>query len=274
MQATLIENGLALLPTGDSFTIFDFGPTIGRLPVRPSAVATFHDVDSFVAYINRFKKPETVIFVAPDTGEFTAIIDYHGETGEDGAGAVGSTQHAAGFQATYSEPFSRFIQLHRKDTAQLDFAEFIEDNRPYFVEPDAATMLEIATTLEGNTKVNWHSATVLQNGDRKLVYSEESEVSAGPTKELEVPAEIKIAAPMFYRGEAKPITLRLRYRARQGSIFFMVIVDQLADLLAEALEQDVAKVAAETNCPVYLGNVKPESTKGPGQSLPGEIYQR
>ncbi len=112
-----------------------------------------------------------------------------------------------------------FARKNGKREAQMEFAEFIEDNAPDIVEPDSATMLEVARDLSAKTDVDFASAIRLQNGQVQFKYSEQIKGTYG-SGNLDVPERFTISIPVHIGSERVGITARLRYRIASGKLTF------------------------------------------------------
>jgi hypothetical protein len=95
---------------------------------------------------------------------------------------------------------------------QAHFAEFIEDMATMIVEPEPATMLEIAQTLQGTLKASWSAGHRLSNGARQLTWSETVNASAGDSGKLEIPASFLIACQLFRGGPVVQVRAMFRFR--------------------------------------------------------------
>jgi uncharacterized protein YfdQ (DUF2303 family) len=121
-------------------------------PRRIRAALSFYKIESFIAYVNRFKDSGSLI-----TGRFTeqagrmdAILDYHDPSEGDVNGARWCQLRAA-FVAEPTPEWVRWVRRSGESLSQLQFAEFLEDNSADIVVPDsdpkapnAAQMISVA----------------------------------------------------------------------------------------------------------------------------------
>lgn len=101
---------------------------------------------------------------------------------------------------------------------QVEFAEFIEDHLEDIVAPPAADMLELAQTFHAQTSARFASTHRLQSGRVAFNYDEDQAVSAGATRQIEIPAEFRIAVRPFYGADRVEFVARLRYRVGRGEL--------------------------------------------------------
>ncbi|HMM95285.1 DUF2303 family protein [Phycicoccus sp.] len=103
---------------------------------------------------------------------------------------------------------------------QADFAEFIEDWRRTIVNPDDATMLEIAQTLHATSHVRAKSARRLRDGQRKIEWDEDTTTTAGEDGKVEIPEVFEIAVVPWKGRDVTPLrmTARLRIRLNGGNV--------------------------------------------------------
>lgn len=172
------------------------------------------DAASFVAYVNRYKTAETMIFasVGDAGGSFLAIIDYHAK-----AGLPGRTTHRATYQTKQTKEWETWMQNNGQKKTQLQFAEFLENNSDLFREPSGAALMELVLNLEGKNHVNFFSGARLQSGGNSLQYTEEVQLrgtTQSTTKEgsLEIPDILTAGISPFYGAPAYEVKARFKYR--------------------------------------------------------------
>jgi uncharacterized protein YfdQ (DUF2303 family) len=112
---------------------------------------------------------------------------------------------------------------------QEDAAVFVEDHLRDFLEPDAATMLELVQSLQGRTNVAWESTHLVASGQRSFGWREQVEAQAGAKGQLTVPTKVKIAVPVFEGAAPSTVTALFKYRIRSGGLslgFKLLDVDE------------------------------------------------
>lgn len=230
-------------------------------PFAKRADRTFADTDSLVAYVTAHAIPDkTAVYVTPGGSAWNAfveaIIDDHA-TGADGTPSWGD--HRATVHLPQSPQLRTWVGQNDKYLDQIAFAEFIEANLPDIIEPSAADLLEVVTTLQQANKVAFSSAVRLDNGQVQVKYHEEVSATAGREQTMEIPQEFKIAVPVFEFGTRYAIKARLRYRVRDQKLVLAYVLERLDDIVRNALATGDDSVLATLRkelgeIPVYLGS--------------------
>lgn len=101
---------------------------------------------------------------------------------------------------------------------QEDFADFIEDQALNITSPDAATMLEIATSMQVNTSVEFEQGHRQQDGQVRFAFREASTTKAGANGDIEIPQTIRIGVAPFKGGARYEVEARLRWRIRNKQL--------------------------------------------------------
>lgn len=234
-------------------------------PFARRGVATLAALASFVAWVLRFKKPETVIFATPE--RLTAIIDYHQPEGPDGK--AGHRRH----QGVYAFPFSRAWQFWSKVGAKLlsqkEFAELIEDHVQDLTPPNSSdfeatallgveiagpsTMLTLARGLEVRAKMSVKDAITLASGEAKVSFEEEHETSRKDGSAITVPGAFMVSIPIYEGGDAWRLAVRLRYRLVEGRIMWLLALNHADAALETSFEETLKSVEKDTGVPVFRG---------------------
>ena len=211
-----------------------------RFAARPHRIiqaVTVQDVASFVAYYSLFSDPNSRIFADEPNSKVLAILDYHAA----GEGSPRWGDHKLTLQLTASDEWKAWIGKNGQQAkmSQTDFAEFIEDHTPDIRQPDAATMLEMARTLQAKTDVDYSSAVRLNNGQVQLTYNEQVKGTFGAGK-VEIPESFLISIPVYTGSERVPITARLRYRLVSGKLSIWYDLLRYRDVIRDAFKTEIA----------------------------------
>lgn len=244
---TTPDGGMAIvLPTG--YELSKLPPVEPPLPrIRQSL--TFHDRDSFVAYVNRFRTEATQLFAEPGfladhQAHVTASIDYHLP------GVPNRLAHKAAYLPRYSEQWQRWVAACRQPMKQAQFAEFVEENRSDIVDPEAARLLDIVRTFKASKKVEFDSVVYQPNGDIRLGYDERTQQN-GTSGVL--PEVMKLGMPVYFRGTTYAVPVFVRYRVADGAVQFQLKLDR-ADVIEDAAFGEItAAIHEATGIGVYLG---------------------
>jgi len=241
------------LPDGSRLVIVPEGykahPVEAAMPFRAKASVTMHDRDSFVGYLNRFKKEATRIFAEPGflaggQAKVVGVIDYHSPNAPDHGG------HSATYAPRYSEQWVRWQNACKQPLRQAEFAEFIEEVRNDIVTPDAAQLLDIVRTFKASKRVEFDSVVYQPNGDVKLGYEERTE-QKGTSGTL--PEQMTLGIPVYYRGTGYKVPVLVRYKVANGAVMFSLKLDR-ADIIEDAAFAELTKASSEaTSIDCYLG---------------------
>lgn len=261
-----------------------------KTPEAKRGHAELSDVDSFIAYIKRHRTAGTIVlgdFTERD-GWFRSILDHHtphqvinvdeGDTVEERY-AAGWSEHTARICLQTTPEWRRWTDKAGKQLTQQEFAEFIEDNAPDVVAPDApglhgvppgtklpssADLLQVALTLQVNTDVRFNSAIKLSNGSTQLAFAEQVNGSYGAETKLTVPDLFTIGIAPFIGAPKFVVQIRLRYRASGGKATFSYQIVRPHKVVAVAWEEQRSRIEEQTGLQVLRGEVasqKREATK-------------
>ena len=137
---------------------------------------------------------------------------------------------------------------------QSEFAEWIEDNMADIQDPGAAQLLDVATTIQATTGINFSSAKRLQNGQVQLQYTETIEARAGATGALEIPREFTLGLRIFKNGGGYLLKARLKYRLHSGGVKFHYELDRPERSVEDAFAGYVAILREKSGYQVLLGS--------------------
>jgi uncharacterized protein YfdQ (DUF2303 family) len=217
-----------------------------RIMARP----TFYDLASWADYVNRFKSDATRVFALPGQmrsggAAVVAMLDYHEPAKPQ------HLAHQATYVPRYSEEWSRWRAV--KPMLQVEFAEFIEENRRDIRMPDAALLLDIVTKFKATKKTDYDSAVYQPDGSVLIAFSDKVQ-SAGPG--VAVPSELELGIPVFFRGTIYKVPVFMRYKLSDGGrLTFTLKLDRSDYIEQAAFDEITAKVGELVGVPVYIGTV-------------------
>ena len=240
-----------VLPNGYShIDITDAIEKANSIPNRKRGTTQLKDVDSLLAYCSDQAAMETsYIYADPDARKIVVVFN------DSRSIHPGWRDHRAEFTAEYTQEFSKWLANNgtNKFMSQTDFAEFVEDNFADVTEPAAQQLLEIATTIQATTGINFSSAKRLQNGQTQLAYSETIEARAGATGALEIPKEFVLGLRIFKNGSGYKLRARLKYRLHAGGIKFWYELDRYERAVEDAFADYVKTVREKSGYTVLIG---------------------
>lgn len=239
----------AMVPEGFRLTALD---DAARLEPFPRAKVQVDDRASLVAYANRFRDPRSILVADFDAGTICARLDWHCDN-EHATDSAQPDRHNVTLKLRHSEEFARWSALEGKMMAQADFALFLEENAGDILHPDAATMIEISRDFEATVGQTYKSALRLDNGDRKIIFTNETNVTNG----VVIPQKFVLNIPI-YNGEAPDeLTALFRWRpAGQGGVTLGFQWHRVEYQRRAHFQQIAFAAAEETGLPVFMGRTQ------------------
>ncbi|HEY2250934.1 MAG TPA: DUF2303 family protein [Planctomycetaceae bacterium] len=263
--ATSVGEAKRQLPGGDPYTVIPDGFHVEDLsrymgtPSRPRGTVALYDLVSFIAYVTLHKLPASAVYGFCNAAQGVGYCAVLNETESDDGGIA---PYWRDWRATYNPPTSPewqvWIKANGQKMAQAEFAEFIEQNSPDIVQqlqndPDAARMMEVATTLQATTSAQFGAAIRLSNGSSQFKYHEDITATAG-NGAFEVPEKFAIGIPVFQNGPAYCIQARLRFRLNSGKLSFWYDLVRPHKIIEAAAADLTEHIKTETGLPFYNGN--------------------
>ncbi len=193
-----------------------------RLPVptRRTNSVTITDPTEFGAYVRRYHTPDTVLYADTESLRVTAVFDDHPASP---AGLDRAADAPAAWQRDRAVLVLGFSADWREWAAQDDrfrdqrsFGEQVEMLRHTITDPDAATLLEIVTTLKAKVTIDYDSRTNVGNGDTAFSVIHETNAKAGRKGTIEIPDEFHLRLPVFDGTMPVEVVARLRFRPLSG----------------------------------------------------------
>ncbi len=237
-----------LTPGGGVQKIDLTGDDYRDTPARKSGITTLRDVGSFLAYHAKHSDDATEVYADAEALTITSVLDAHtGDTARWG-------RHRAVLALRTTKAWTEWLASSGRLMDQETFANFLEDHLPDLLEPDAATMLEIAQSIQAATKANFQSGTRLTSGERRLVYTEETTAKAGQRGELTIPETFVIGLKPFEGADGYRLTARFRYRINGGNLQLGYKLERPEDVQQSAFADVLAAVTAAVEQPVMNGS--------------------
>lgn len=230
---------------GDHVTTIDLLDRNLERPRRKTGRIVVEDTTSFAHYFGKHADPGTEVYVDIDAGRITAVLDAHQETDTDESRDDSARwgEHHLILVMHETDAWKRWTGIDRKTLSQSMFADFIDDNRADIRVPTAADMLELVQDFQTATKVTFNSAHVLANGNRRLIFTEETEAGGvGPKGTIEVPSTLEIGIAPFEGSEPDVVRARFRYRIEGSQLKMGVLLDNADDVRRDAVKTVVDKL--------------------------------
>jgi uncharacterized protein YfdQ (DUF2303 family) len=219
-------------------------------PNRKRGTVQVKDVDSLLRYLadqeNAGDAVSAYVYADPDTRTMTAVFN-------DNRAGAGWRDHRAVFKAEFTPEFETWKRNDKQPKDQGSFAEFIEDNFADIQAPAAATLLEMATTIQATTGINFASAKRLQDGQVQLQYTETIEARAGASGALQIPKEFTLGMRIFKNGGGYLLQARLKYRLAGGGVKFWYELDRPERAVEDAFKGYIDQVRDKSGYAVLIG---------------------
>jgi uncharacterized protein YfdQ (DUF2303 family) len=234
-----------LVPDGASHKTIDLERYEPR-PQRKRGTVVFHDAASLGDYVTTHRIAGTAVYADVRDGEVVAVVNGHQPQPEavtdEHSGFPGWGDHRAQLDLRHSHEYKAWTARNGKLTGQVDFAEFLEDNYLDIVNPDHATMLEIAQSIEATSNGVFKSKQRLTDGQVALRYEETVDARAGQKGDLQIPETFQVALRVFEGTDPVTLDARLRYRIRDGQLAIGYKLERLDDVVEKAFADVVVGV--------------------------------
>ncbi len=228
----------------------------GQPPFIKSGVFTFSEHDSFTAYVNLHEQSgRTTLYANREAGTIEAVLDDHagGDVSQDLAAVAGWGRHRARLTLTPTTAWLAWTAISGQPLPQLGFAEFLEDHAADIREPQAAQLLEIATTISATSGAVIKAARRLDNGQVQFAYEETIEARAGQAGTLQIPQRIVLGLSPYEGMDPFRVEARFRYRLNSGALRFTVLLDRPDEIQRAAFSQVLTKVAEGVDLAILHG---------------------
>lgn len=225
----------ALVPDGARAHVVDAEHLLDA-PRRAKGTTVLHDVASLAAFVNAFAA--TAIYADAPSATLTAVVN--GSTAE----GTGWGDHRATLRLRYTPEWQKWSARSGRLGSQVDFAELLEDRIIDIVDPDGATMLELAQSFEASSSGRFKSAQRLTSGERQFIYEEAVEAKAGRKGDLTVPERFTLGIAVFVGEEPIEVVCRLRYRINGGDLAIGYVIDRLDDIKRRAFDDAVESLSS------------------------------
>lgn len=182
-------------------------------PIRARGSALLHDPGDFVSYCNRLGSSYTTVWGNQERATFTAVFNDH-ITDTD----TGWRDHTATLALQDDKDWAAFLERDGKYLTQVQFAEFLLDYQPLFVDPDGATLLEIATHFKAHKKAEYSSEVDLDTGDVQFNYTEITTQKTQRAGQIELPRELTVELSPYLGMEPVRMLARLRWNVEGGAL--------------------------------------------------------
>lgn len=265
-------------------------------PLRRRGTAELADLDSFIAWANRFKGATSALFANPDMTKpaLTCIADYHAagpvelpENHGTGDPTARHCAHRGVYRFPLSDEWKRWAAISGNPLEKDEMGEFIEANARDFMDPTPAVLkgdpdddnadwenrlIAMARQIEGRFG---QLGQLLQMSRRFQVF-ETSDLTVSTNRDtgeaqiqflnehkdadgapLRVPNLVIIAIPVFQGGALYRMAVRFRYRKAGPAVKFTFSIYNPERAFDAALREALDAAEKGTELPLFVGT--PES---------------
>lgn len=216
-------------------------------PRRQRERTVLHTAAALGAFVEKFMGAGTALYA--DLEARTIIGIFNGSTATD----PGWNDHRASLELRHTPEWKHWFGKDNQMLPQVAFAEHVEDGLDAIVAPPAADMLELAQTFSAKRGVEFKSANQLGNGDRQLLYIEETNAKAGQSGQIQIPPTFTLALAPFEGCALYKMEARLRYRISEGHLLLGYKLVRPDEVLRETFDDIVATVEKTTGRTAYRG---------------------
>lgn len=247
------------VPAGARHEVFDLEALeepLAAHPRRKKGTVHVQDAASFVGYLAKHGLAESEVFADLDKLKLVGVINAHEGTNvpvDERGPLAGHGDHRVCLELIHTDAWKAWTEHDKKPLQQLAFAEFIEDRANDVIDPDAATMLEIAQTLLATQGVDFQSANRLTDGQVQFRYEETTTARAGEAGELEIPQRFAISVAPFVGSAPVELVARFRYRIGPGGLTLFYALLNPTDVIQAAFESYADEVDREIVQPLFKG---------------------
>jgi uncharacterized protein YfdQ (DUF2303 family) len=278
-----IKVPVMILPEGrKAASVQEFLDEVRDHPKQRQGTSLMQNLDSFVAMTNRFKGDHSAVFGICDTTtanlSLTTVFDYH-DPSEVKDGIPRFMEHKCVYRFPVSDEWKAWMAMDDKWISQNDFAEFLEehiidvaappafDSKPDLTEFEKhllnlistlgskftgpSGILELSRGLSMRTEETLQQRQNLATGETALTFSNEHKNTEGG--KLVVPDLFLINIPVFKNDANYLIPVRLRFRKDGTQVVWKFLLHRTELIVNHAFDEGCAKVKAETNLPLFIG---------------------
>lgn len=247
-----------VVPAGarvDTFDLEELEDKLALHPRRKKGTVHVQDAESFIAYIDKHGAPESEVYADLSRMALVGVLNAHEESSLDpnDTPLAGHRDHRVQLELLPTDAWKAWLAHDRKILSQQQFAEHLEDRADDVVQPDAATMLEIAQSLIATNGVDFKSASRLSDGQVQFRYEETTTARAGQTGELDIPQTFALEVSPFEGCPPVQLIARFRYRISAAGLQLFYVLNNPADVAREAFIAYVDTVDDAISQPLFKG---------------------
>lgn len=226
-----------------------------RTPLRSRGSVSVHDPSDFARYVKRLAAPfpeTTSVWADIDKSAVTAVLDDHADVN-----IPGWRSHTVSLALQSDPDWTAWTARDNKLVSQVEFAEFLEQQMHTVIQPAAADIYEVATTLQAKRTLSFNSGVRLKSGDVQFSFTEETKASAGTAGKLDIPDTFTLRLAPFAYTPPVELTAKLRYRIHDGDLKIGYKLLRPAEIKRDAFSAIVGEIRGQLgeDLAVFLGSV-------------------
>ncbi len=241
-----------LAPAGAEHHVVDLEEHLDKFrpwPRRWTGTFHAHTGDAFINYMTKHCLAETELWADIERRSVTAVINAHGGPGGD----PGWGDHRLELKLQHTPAWQAWTKFDGQWLPQVQFAELLEERLQDVVEPDGATLTEVARSFRATKSVAFESDHVLSSGQVQLGYREEIDAKAGRAGNVDVPEKFTLGLAPFEGGKPYAVLARLRFDIAGGTLRIKYVLDRPAEVVRTAFDEVVGVIGAGVDAPLYHG---------------------
>jgi len=206
-------------------------------PLKKRGEYTFEETESFVDFVNKHKIiGETTIQSFQRNDSFRVICTFDDHSKEQ----PGRHEFRAILILKFSDQWINWFSKSGKPMNQIEFADFIEDNRLDFMAGQDSEGKNNITAVELMAMVvnlqetrTWKISSKVNRHDGTFEFMSKNE-KTGTDLKITVPERFALVMPIFKGGGLKQINIRLRYPITDDVIKFVYMIDNAEKTIDDA----------------------------------------
>jgi uncharacterized protein YfdQ (DUF2303 family) len=217
-------------------------------PKTISQYVTLQNAEALVAYLERFKADESLLFANVESSTVVGVLDYHA------AEVPSLAQHRATLSLPFSEEWKTWSAANGQLKPQLEFARFIEENAPDIKAPDAADLLEAVRDLQAKRSVNFVAAVRTESDNENFEYTDSTETRS-KNGGLELPTKFLLQIPVYFSDAPVEVPAFLRWKLDDGKLHLGIKLHRAEHIRQAAFQLIVTAVTERTGVLSVFGKL-------------------
>lgn len=219
---------------------------VAQKPAFVSQTVHIQTVASLIAYVNRFKTENTMIFANSNTDAIVAAIDYHPAAP---GGSPALVSHRAALNLTKSNEYDTWTNHDDSLQVQGEFARFVEENRLDIISPDGASLLEMVLDMEKGAVMRVARKMASAGSDRGRK-TNDIEITG-----TDLPPVWSLAFPIYFGEKSVGVTAYVRDKMDDGKLYVGYKLSRLPNIVEAEFARIAQVVGDATSVPVLIGAI-------------------